>query len=49
MSNLSTITKQAHAHERARALDVAAEMAKYLGKKRLATKCRKQAKARRGK
>jgi hypothetical protein len=46
MTSLSAIAKQSRTFDRIRALEVAADMAKALGKKKQAAKCRKLAKAR---
>lgn len=46
MSNLSAVNRTAKQHDRLRALEVAADMAKALGKKKQAAKIRKLYRAR---
>lgn len=48
MPSLSAIQKQARTFERVRALEVAADMAKAMGKRKKAARARRLAKARKG-
>lgn len=48
MSNLSTVNRTAKQHDRLRALEIAGDMAKAMGKRKLAGIVRKQYRARKG-